>query len=420
MEAAAANGAGRPAARWTREHRLALWILLGAATLARVILAWRTKGVTFDIRSAEIAGNALREHGLHAYSVANADANRWPYPPGFLPVAAAMGELHRVGIGFATAIRVPAALADAGIAWLAQDMLGRRGAEPRLRLAAAAAVALGPVFWLTSGYHGQIDAVAILPALAALWVWTREPEAQSRALAAGLLIGLGCAMKTVPIVMLAALLPSSRSVREGVVLVAAAIAVPLAALLPFLLADPDGARRVFQYRGAPGLGGLSLVAQPQLPESWITGAPVRVGGFTAALRDAAGPILAVGLAGTALLLLRLRARPMDAAILVWLTVYAFGVNFFVNYFVWGLPFLIVRGRVRLAIAVQLAVLPGMLVAFHDLLGLGIPSRGLVRVLYTPALLAYWAACAVGMVLLARRLWRERPAPAPAGRPAASG
>ena len=409
----APSRASSPAADWTRKHRLLLWGMLAAATLGRAILAWRTQGVTFDLDSLELVGEALRSSGLDAYSAVNAEANRWPYPPGYFPAVLGAGELDRAGIEFTTAIRLVPALADAAIAWLAQDLLRRRGASPRLRLVTAGAVALGPSFFLISGYHGQIDAVAIAPALAALWIWTRDERGGSRALAAGLLIGVGCAIKTVPIVMLAALLPSSRSIREGAVLVTAAAAVPIVTLAPFLLADPDGVRRVFEYRGAPGLGGLSMLAQPRLAEGWLQAATVEVSPLVERLSDVAGLILIAGLAAAALFLLRVRARPADAALLIWLTVYVFSVNFFVQYFVWGLPFLLAYGRVRTAIAVQLAVLPATLVGFHDLLGLGAPSVGVVRTIYTPALIGFWLACAVGLVLLSRRLWRARPATAPA-------
>lgn len=400
--------ASSPAADWTRRHRLVLWGMLAAATLMRGILAWRTQGVVFDLDSLELVGEALRSSGLDAYSTVNAEANRWPYPPGYFPAVLGAGELDRAGIEFTTAIRLVPALADAAIAWLAQDLLRRRGASPRLRLVTAATVAFGPSFFLISGYHGQIDAVAIAPALAALWIWTRDETGGSRALAAGLLIGVGCAVKTVPIVMLAALVPSSRSVREGAVLVTAAVAVPVATLAPFLIADPDGVRRVFEYRGAPGLGGLSMLAQPRLAEGWHGAATVEINPLVERLSDAAGLIMVTGLAVAALFLLRVRARPIDAALLIWLTVYVFSVSFFVQYFIWGLPFLLAYGRVRTAIAVQLAVLPATLVGFHDLLGLGPPSVGVVRALYTPALIAFWLACAVGLVLLGRQLWHRRP------------
>jgi hypothetical protein len=49
---------------------------------------------------------------------------------------------------------------------------------------------LGPSFIDISGYHGQIDSVAILPAVLALMVWERRPQ-PTRSVRAGLLIGLG-------------------------------------------------------------------------------------------------------------------------------------------------------------------------------------------------------------------------------------
>src|SRR5207302_10782054 len=103
--------------------------------------------------------------------------------------------------------------ADAAIAWLVQAGLGRAGASDRTRLSACALVALGPAFALISGMHGQIDSVAILPAVLALVVWERGGS--RRALAAGLLIGRAASIKTAPGLMVLALLPSVRSRREA-------------------------------------------------------------------------------------------------------------------------------------------------------------------------------------------------------------
>jgi len=136
-------------------------------------------------------------------------------------------------------IRLAPIAANLGIAFVVQDFLGQRGAERSTRLAGAALVAPGPSFLVVSGYHGQFDAVAFLPAVLALTLWERDLP--RRALWAGLLIGLGGALKTVPLLLLVALLPSVRTRREAAVLVGAAALPVLAALAPFAIAGtlPD-------------------------------------------------------------------------------------------------------------------------------------------------------------------------------------
>lgn len=51
------------------------------------------------------------------------------------------------------------------------------------------------------------------------------------------------------------------------------------------------------------------------------------------------------------------------AVLLWLAVYAFGVNFFFQYLVWGLPFFVMAGYIRSTLVVQLLVLPPTLLFY---------------------------------------------------------
>ena len=74
----------------------------------------------------------------------------------------------------------------------------------------AGAVAGGLLILVLAGWRfafpAGYDSVAILPALVALWVW-EQPRVNRRAVVAGLLIGAGATIETVPIVMLLALIP---------------------------------------------------------------------------------------------------------------------------------------------------------------------------------------------------------------------
>ncbi len=220
-----------------------LGAILALGGFAGVLIALLSPGGDeFDMSSFRQVLSALGQHGpLGVYdALPHVGDVRWPYPPVYFPWVYASGVLaSHGGPSLELTIRLAPIAANLGIAFVVQDFLGRRGAERSTRLAGAALVAPGPSFLVVSGYHGQFDAVAFLPAVLALTLWERDLP--RRALWAGLLIGLGGALKTVPLLLLVALLPSVRTRREAAVLVGAAALPVLAALAPFAIAGtlPD-------------------------------------------------------------------------------------------------------------------------------------------------------------------------------------
>jgi hypothetical protein len=243
--------------------------------------------------------------------------------------------------------------------------------------------------------------------LLALIVWERGPR-DSRALSAGLLIGLGAAIKTVPLLLLVALIPSSRSPREGAKLTIAAVAVPLVLLLPFAVADSSGVATLADYSGAPGVGGLSLVLQPDLAADWLTGAAPQLNPASRTLYDLGGKVSLVVIAALGAFLLRFRPAPLRAATLLWLAIYAFSPNLFVHYAVWGLPFFLLAGYVW-----QVAAAEALLLVPTALVYLGPWESRDVAIAYLPFMLAAWAGALIAFVVLAVRTAR-------AGRPRAGG
>jgi uncharacterized membrane protein len=377
-----------------------LWLVIGLGVAVRLVLAFTTDGVHYDLEAYRIVGDALLNTPSRVYAIANGQPHfpRWPYPPGYFPfILAADGGAHLTGLDFFSLVRVPFILSDAAIAWIVQDFLGRRGADHGRRLAAAALVALGPSFVAISGFHGQLDPIAILPAVAALALWDRT-DASWRPYAAGALIGVGGSIKTVPLLMLLALLPSARSRGEGVRLLASAGVVALVAIAPWLATAGTGWLRAFRYNGAPGLGSLSLVAQPDLAPAWFGLGHARLSDFSQALYDHSRLIAGVAILAAGALVLRFRAPATTAAVLLWLTVYVFGVTFFMQYMVWGLPFFLMAGYLREVLLLQAVLLGPTLVTYVKV------SQGwLVDVLYVVPMLAVWTGMAVSLVLLARRV-----------------
>jgi uncharacterized membrane protein len=364
------------------------WLFPLLAIVVRLAIALATRHVEFDVRVMITMRRALLEYGFHAYS----RVPEWVYPPGFMPwVLGGVWIGDRAGLPWKFSLRVPSILADAGLTFFVIDALERRGVGRRLVVIAAGLVAFGPMFLAVSSYQGQIDALAILPAAAAVLWWGR-PQATARAVVCGLLIGIGASLKTVPAFMVLALLPTARSMRESLLLVALAAAVPGIALLPFLVADPAGAGRVLQYAGLPGLGGWSLLIQPSLTRAWLAGEPFDLARSTKLLYLCGALASLVALALVAALLIRRRTPAVEAACLIWLTVYTFAVGFFPQYTTWALPFLLMAGRVR-----EVALVSALLV----------PITGIIvlpRPLALPQLVTVYQVVALAMHLSFVGMW----------------
>src|SRR5688572_17786869 len=106
------------------------WVLAGGLVV-RLIVVVATEGFPFDQLGFVTAERAFAQHGLAAYDYT---LDLWPYPPAYFPwlvIADALGAFNHT-------LRLPAVIADLVLAWLAADLLRRRGASERKCLAAAA------------------------------------------------------------------------------------------------------------------------------------------------------------------------------------------------------------------------------------------------------------------------------------------
>lgn len=381
----------------TRRGARLLWAIILGGCAVRVVAAFATVGIAYDIDSYGLVSDALRgDRPFALYLDVNTEAVRWPYPPGYFPWIRVSGILSGwLGLPFHGIVQIAPILADAVLAWVVQAYLGDRGVNERRRLGAAALVALGPSFMFVSGYEGQLDSVAVAPAAVALLLWSRLPAGR-RALVAGLLIGLGAALKTFPILAVIALLPAVRGVREGTVLVGTAVAVPVIALAPWLMTELQPTLDALRYNGLPGVGGLSLLAQPGLADYWIRAEPVQLSALTNALIDARTPITAAGLGAVALVVLRRRPDPATAALLVFLGVFVFGLNFGPRYLLWALPFALMAGWLR-----EVAILQAVAVVAAVMLVAAPFEAGWAPVAFASIMLSLLAAFAVWLVVVAR-------------------
>ena len=371
-----------------------LWALLAAGLVLRVFAAFHWYGGRFDIDSYELVYNALRDDPFGVYRIADLDQfplARWPYPPLLFPWIYLAGSS---GLEFHGVIQLAAIAGDLGLAYVVYRFLP--GTERR-RLAGAALIALGPAFIGVSGYHGHFDSLAILPAVLAVALFTRERFERS-----GVLVGVGAALKSVPGLTLLALLPSARTLREGLQLIVPALAIPALLFLPFAIAEPTAVKEALRYGGVPGVGGISLLVQPDLASNWIAGAANPLSGASEALLDARSFLALASVVGLGLFLLRTRPAPVKAAAFLWVAFLALTPNYVLHYAIWALPFLILAGHLRLALWIQLvSAIPQALLysAPH--------ADGALIDLYRLMMLVLWMTWVGAALHLGRKLVVER-------------
>ena len=390
----------------SRRGWLVLWGLIGLGLVVRTVVAFETYGFLYDMDSLHQVRAALGDDALNVYSTVNGDPyNRWPYPSGFFPFVSGSGVLaDLLGAPFHGTSQLAPIAADAAIAWLVQDHLGRRGAGERTRLIAVALVALGPSIGIISGFNGQLDSVAMLAAVLALWFWERSDPGVRRALICGVLIGLGVSVKTIPGLMLIALLPSVRSFREAAALVVPAVALPFVLLLPWLIADPNATVEALRtHRALTGFGGISLLAQPGLADMWMSQEELKLSSLTEFLGDNEFPLTLLLMAPFMAVVLLRRTPPTAAAALLFCALPLLSIGFSFQYVVWALPLALMAGYLWQVAALQAVLLiPTIMFEWHPW---DPPPTGL----YVVLMIGAWAASMAAVVKLGLRLNREPPA-----------
>jgi hypothetical protein len=390
--------------------RRLLWVILIGVGV-RVALAFNTYGFEFDMDSLVLLREQLDRDVWGAYGGLNVPLDlqsfdtqyRWPYPPGFMPWAAFSGAAADIGFAYDGVIQLPAIAADAALAIICFDFLRRRGRSPQEYFLGGALIAIAPPLLITSGYHGQIDSLAFLPAALAVWLWDRDDVWEGRGelarpLAVGALIGLGGSIKFVPLILLAAFFPFvARRPKQALALIVPAVGIPLLMFVPFLLADTEGVRRAVGYSGSPGASGLSMLLQPGIVEYRLGDAlgSVTFNDTSAFFYDHGGQIALLALAATSALLLVKRPEPVLGALLLIVTMYVFATNNYLHYVVWCMPFLVMAGYTRIAALIAAWMLIPSWIAYWA----AEPDLAPVYIVAMTALYVGWIA--LGVMLLRR-------------------
>jgi hypothetical protein len=344
----------------------------------------------------------------------------FPYTPLTLPLPAASLLLARAtGLPFHMTIKLWPILADVALALLVWRAARRRGrADPqafRLGLAYAA----NPVAILVSAFHGNHT---VLGVLCAFWAYERVAgggeEARSGYRAAGLLLGLGVAARTFPVLLVpvfALLLPLGEAAgglrrRAGFL---ALCGLPSAmASIPALAADaPAYVRELTGYSGFADQGWLAI----RRGVGVVTGAGKRFPPDSAAWLQASKWVFFALYGSLLAVLLRLR-RDADlaaACLLAWLLFFVAYAGISTHYLMWIVPFglLVAPGwTAAYSAASTLAMVgfyltwfPGVLIGPHAPSRLGpAPAADPLWRCYLAALVVSWL---VGLAWLLRELGR---------------
>ena len=389
-----------------------LWVVAGAAVLLRLALAVATGG-NGDIEHMVFIADLLRTAALDADAGQRPDDLAWPYPPGYFPLLVLIDGAQRLaGVPFALGARLVAIAANVALVLVVDAGLRRAAAARSTRQVAAGVLLLSPLLVLETGWHAQVDVVAVLLATSAVVLWSSLPTGR-RAWVAGALIGGAACVKIVPGVVLIALLATARTRREAAILVGSAAAVVLVAVAPWLLRDADAMVSRFGYRGLPGIGGLSVLVQPGLAELWLNGADVPLSGAQRRLQEHASLVNLATLLPAAGLVLWRRPAPAAGACLLLLGVYAGAANLALHYLVWITPMLLLAGWNRAAALLHGALLPLVVLVYWPAIDgtLTTPASPwpdwLTRAVYVPVAVALLLAALASLAWLAARLARGR-------------
>jgi hypothetical protein len=224
---------------WYHRVPRILWLAIGTALLAELVVAWLTDG-TPDIGIwKSFAESAQRVGPIDIYSLSVDGPDRaglmvYNHPPLIGWWLQVVNGATVIGIPFAFMIRLPSVLAHAATALLVFEVL-------RVRVPAITAsrsgvlVALSPVLLTIAGFHGNNDPVMAMLTIAAVWLLVdrRHPALAGLAFALALSIKIPVPAIAAPLLLVAAWKLGRRDLLQfllGTVPVALVLWLPVVAL----------------------------------------------------------------------------------------------------------------------------------------------------------------------------------------------
>jgi hypothetical protein len=239
--------------RRLRRVRAALGALALILFTAKTIVAYRTIGTDDALFWRVFAATVRRVGPIDIYSQHLLIRYNHPPPIGWMLVG--FNRLTDLGVPFLFLIKLPSCVADVGTIFLVFELLRVRRPFGHA-VAAAVVVAVSPVLFIISGFHGNTDPVFVFFTLLAVWLLVdRDRPALS-----GLAMAAAVGVKLVPVIVVPALFVAA--IRRGQTLrwaIPAGVAV-LASWLPAVLREyPVMKANVFGYEGQSGEWGVAAV-----------------------------------------------------------------------------------------------------------------------------------------------------------------
>ena len=371
-----------------------------AALLAKLACAALTRG-TNDVDTFYNYGRLIWDHGLLAQYRASVEFNHPPVTGGFVALLYGLGG----GLGFHFLLRLPGIVADYAVVRLLLARSAPAGASPPWALLL---LALSPVSFMVSGYHGNVDGV-----LTWLLVLAASECERGRPGRCGLWLGLACQVKIIPLLVAPALFFFWLERGNGRRFFAVASLAILAGWAVPLLAMPETfIKNVLGYSSNWGAWGVTW---------WLTAsgvtvfAPVGFTGLTATqtlVMTALKLVIALAALWIGWTRRALAGREIFGTLaLVWLVFFAFAPGIGTQYLVWIAPFLLLESPRGFALVTAASTV--FCFVFYTTISGGLPwDHGVSTAELVPRWAPWsnlaWLSCLAVVLGIGRRsLWAGR-------------
>lgn len=297
-------------------------VMLAVSALLHIQFILTTAGAPFDMASYRIQAETVFRHE-NIYAVTT---DRYPYAPVWIWIIALVYWIAQtLHLNFEQLSKVPASLADLGIAVLLLRYSVRRFGWCWLALVPMTLYALNPVAPLIGAGQGQFDALVLLFVLLATYL--RGPRQNQHLVWGALALGVAIALKGYPVLALPYFVfsaPRGARIRTGIWAL-----VPLVFSIVFYCLLFGFSSRmltsVVNYRGTPDFGWQHVITAWPLP---------------AALTSHLSQLLPAAIVLFAVVIppLWFRDAPASAMTVLFAAFYALTFTMSVQYIVWILPF----------------------------------------------------------------------------------
>lgn len=351
-------------------------VILLAALLAlgaKLYCAATTVG-TNDTDTFYNFGRFIWEHGLLAQYRATPEFNHTPLVGWYCAAIYGLGK----GSAFSLLLRLPGILADF---FAVTALLRWEGFPDRPRFWALLLFALSPVNFMISGFHGNVDAL-----FAGLLLLAAREGICGRAIWCGLLFGLACQVKVIPLLLAPVFFFFwAARARGWPFFVTASVTILAGWSVPLLTIPEAFLRNVLGYSSNWGSWGVTHWLHAT---GWPVFAPVGFLGLNASQTAIMSGLKYLIILTALVLAWRRRNHPATdlpaTLLLVWTVFFVFAPGFGAQYLVWFAPLLALTSPCWFAVITAASTI--FLFQFYNITAEGMPWHHAVS---TAELLPRW-------------------------------